>query len=346
MVYPVTGYTILRMARTSFTPTYELFREHLILAREQKRLTQVELAAKLNKPQSFVSKYERGERRLDVLEFIDITRALGVDAKHFITKLKGQYEKKDLSEALYEELNELTDGQLRWIEAIIKCFKQPANFRRNNDSDIISDCVLSDFGDHLLIHHSFSAEPFTKDKFEYALERTINHCYGDNPASLAPKGNPGHDITIKGERFSLKTQADKNIALQYLHISKFHELGKGKWTNNLEDLYGLRTQFFEHMQSYERILILRRINPRKKDTWHYELVEIPKSLLKKAINGRFEMKHESTQNPKPGYCYVTDRYGDTMFNLYFDGGTERKLQIKKLDKSLCIVHAEWIFPKP
>ncbi len=333
------------MVKALFTSKYELFRERLILAREQSGLTQVELAAKLDKPQSFVSKYERGERRLDVLEFIDITNALGVDASDFIFSLNGQRAKIAPCEALCEELNELTDSQLRWIENIIKCFKQPANFRRNDDSDIINDCVLSEFGDHLRIHHSFSAEPFTKDKFEYALERTINHCHGDASASLAPKGNPGHDITIKNQRFSLKTQADKNIALHHLHISKFHELGKGKWTNNLEDLYGLRDQFFGHLQSYERILTLRRIHPRKKDTWHYELVEIPKPLLEKAMDGRLEMKHESTQNPKPGYCYVTNEHGDTMFNLYFDGGTERKLQIKKLDKSLCIIHAEWIFPK-
>jgi len=333
------------MVRISFTSKYELFREHLILAREQSGLTQVELAVRLDKPQSFVSKYERGERRLDVLEFIDITNALGVDASNFISRLKGAHEKTSVAQALCEELNELTAGQLQWIENIIKCFKQPSNFQRHNDSDIISDCVLSDFGDHLRIHHSFSAEPFTKDKFEYALERTINLCQGNHSANLAPKGNPGHDITINGQRFSLKTQADKNIALHHLHISKFHELGKGHWTNNPEDLYGLRDQFLEHLESYERILTLRRINPRKKDTWHYELVEIPKSLLKKASNGQFEMKLESTQNPKPGYCYVINERGDTMFNLYFDGGTERKLQIKKLDKSLCIIHAEWMFPK-
>lgn len=42
-------------------------------------MRQQELAARLNKPQSFVSKYERRERRIDVIEFVTICRALEVD---------------------------------------------------------------------------------------------------------------------------------------------------------------------------------------------------------------------------------------------------------------------------
>ena len=40
-------------------------------------ITQVELAERLGKPQSFVSKVERGERRLDVIEFCQVAEALG-----------------------------------------------------------------------------------------------------------------------------------------------------------------------------------------------------------------------------------------------------------------------------
>lgn len=47
--------------------------------REARGLTQAEVAARLDRPQSFVAKYEGGERRLSVFEFIDVTRALGVE---------------------------------------------------------------------------------------------------------------------------------------------------------------------------------------------------------------------------------------------------------------------------
>lgn len=205
---------------------------------------------------------------------------------------------------------------------------------------MINNKILQDIGDALRIHHCFSKEPFTKDKFEYVLEHVLN--FNNIHAKIADKGNPGHDITIKRKKFSLKTQADKNIKEHEIHISKFHELGKGDWTDKKEDLFGLRIQFFQHMKSYDRILSLRNLS-RAPNNWHYELVEIPKSLLEEANDGIFEMKQTSKQMPKPGYCRVFDKHGKKKFELYFDGGGERKLQIKHIQKSLCTVHSEWIF---
>jgi transcriptional regulator with XRE-family HTH domain len=58
---------------------YKKFRELLVGVRKAAGLTQAELSQKLNRPQSFVSKYERGERRMDVIEFGEVAKALGVD---------------------------------------------------------------------------------------------------------------------------------------------------------------------------------------------------------------------------------------------------------------------------
>jgi transcriptional regulator with XRE-family HTH domain len=51
----------------------------MVAARKQAGLTQHELARRLKKPQSFVAKYEGGERRIDVVEFVTIVRAIGSD---------------------------------------------------------------------------------------------------------------------------------------------------------------------------------------------------------------------------------------------------------------------------
>jgi transcriptional regulator with XRE-family HTH domain len=56
---------------------YDLFEQALIETRLESNLTQEEVALRLNKPQSFVSKYESGERRLDIIELIDVCKALG-----------------------------------------------------------------------------------------------------------------------------------------------------------------------------------------------------------------------------------------------------------------------------
>lgn len=50
-------------------------------------LTQSELALRLSRDQTFVSKYESGERRLDVLELREVCRAIGTDFVTFIRKL-------------------------------------------------------------------------------------------------------------------------------------------------------------------------------------------------------------------------------------------------------------------
>ena len=78
------------MARSVFTGQYEHFRELIIQARKKAGLTQVQLAQKLRRPQSFVSKYELGERRLDVIEFLEVSAALGIEAETFIKELRKQ----------------------------------------------------------------------------------------------------------------------------------------------------------------------------------------------------------------------------------------------------------------
>lgn len=58
------------------SPTYDLVVQTVVALREERGLTQRDLAAKLGKPRSFVSKVETKERRLDVLEFVAVARAL------------------------------------------------------------------------------------------------------------------------------------------------------------------------------------------------------------------------------------------------------------------------------
>lgn len=54
--------------------------------RKAAEITQVELAERLGKPQSFVSKVERGERRLDVIEFCQFADALGRDPAELLAR--------------------------------------------------------------------------------------------------------------------------------------------------------------------------------------------------------------------------------------------------------------------
>jgi transcriptional regulator with XRE-family HTH domain len=62
------------------------FREQLIQGRRSAGLTQMDLGDRLGRPQSFVSKYERGERRLDVVEFCEVCSALDIDPVAFLQR--------------------------------------------------------------------------------------------------------------------------------------------------------------------------------------------------------------------------------------------------------------------
>jgi len=67
---------------------YKRLRELLVRERKRAGLSQAELAAKLGKPQSYVSKCELGERRVDVVEFVEIADALGADAAALVGELR------------------------------------------------------------------------------------------------------------------------------------------------------------------------------------------------------------------------------------------------------------------
>ncbi len=75
------------MPSSIHTREYDRFRALLIDLRKRAGLSQAELAKRLAKPQSFVSKFERGERRLDVIEFKAVAEALGIDPLRLLRRL-------------------------------------------------------------------------------------------------------------------------------------------------------------------------------------------------------------------------------------------------------------------
>ena len=67
------------MQKSLKSPEYARLVALLVAVRHAAGVRQQKLAAKLGKPQSFIAKYEGGERRIDLIEFIAIARALGAD---------------------------------------------------------------------------------------------------------------------------------------------------------------------------------------------------------------------------------------------------------------------------
>jgi transcriptional regulator with XRE-family HTH domain len=76
------------MTKSVFTRRYERFLELLRRARTEADLTQTEAARRLKRPQSFVSKCESGERRVDIIELIEFCKLYGTSITEFVADLE------------------------------------------------------------------------------------------------------------------------------------------------------------------------------------------------------------------------------------------------------------------
>lgn len=218
----------------------------------------------------------------------------------------------------------------------IIAFGGQGQFWRQEGSDIVTETVLNALGDRLVDHHAGSNQALSKDRFEHAFESALTEA-GIPAALVKSRTNRGHDMSIRDVPVNLKTEAAAGIKDDFIHVSKWMELGRGEW-----DLEFQRRQFLDHLANYERIFTLRRLRaPIGANS--YELVEIPKALLLESANVPIELAARTTQASTPGYVRVKDAEGNLKYALYFDAGSERKLQVKQLRKSLCRVHATWKF---
>jgi transcriptional regulator with XRE-family HTH domain len=76
------------MRKTGYEDAYRELREILISARRAAGWSQQKLADKLGRAQTFVSKIELGERRLDLVELLVWADALDVDARAMVERLQ------------------------------------------------------------------------------------------------------------------------------------------------------------------------------------------------------------------------------------------------------------------
>jgi len=80
------------MLRSIGSPEQTTLRTVLREVRVEAGVRQSDLARRLGQPQSFVSKYEAGERRIDLIETREICRALGMDLGEFVSRLERRLE--------------------------------------------------------------------------------------------------------------------------------------------------------------------------------------------------------------------------------------------------------------
>jgi transcriptional regulator with XRE-family HTH domain len=78
------------MDKTIYSREYAVVLRLLRAAREKAGITQVKLAEKLGLTQSFVSKIERGDRRLDIVQLRTVCQVFGLSLLEFVKQLEAQ----------------------------------------------------------------------------------------------------------------------------------------------------------------------------------------------------------------------------------------------------------------
>ncbi len=81
-----------RLPKSLYSDTYSRFLKLMKQSRVKSGLTQIDLAKRLGRPQSFVSKCESGERRVDVAEFLAFCKAIQIDPVSIVRQLSARNE--------------------------------------------------------------------------------------------------------------------------------------------------------------------------------------------------------------------------------------------------------------
>jgi transcriptional regulator with XRE-family HTH domain len=84
------------MSKSVFSDAHQIRVEHLTAARIQSGMKQADLAALIGKNQSYVSNIERGQRRVDMIEFYVLARAMNADPLALYSDIVGRLPKKIL----------------------------------------------------------------------------------------------------------------------------------------------------------------------------------------------------------------------------------------------------------
>jgi transcriptional regulator with XRE-family HTH domain len=82
----------MRVARTTYLPETELLKALLRDIRDRADLRQVDVAKRIHRPQSFVSEYEAGQRRLDLVELREVCLACDTTLRRLVNEYERRLE--------------------------------------------------------------------------------------------------------------------------------------------------------------------------------------------------------------------------------------------------------------
>lgn len=242
---------------------------------------------------------------------------------------------------LIAKVRDLGEAECLVIETLIDSLGLTVENYADPNSDIVTPKFARYFRTRLQIHHATTKEKFKKKSFEYAFQEACRACGLE--AQITPSGtNPGHDVTVDGIHYSLKTEASRGINEKQITISKFME---ARWIRECRtggDFCRGCRRISEHLTHYHRVLILRAFSVlAPQEAVRYDLVEIPHGLLEAVKALTPQDFRPRTRNGGSG-ATVRSRDG-ASFRLRLDGSVE-KVTLSGIMIADCVPHASWTVP--
>ena len=145
-----------------------------------------------------------------------------------------------------------------------------------------------------------------------------------------------HDLMIRGQRISIKTETGKGTRRDRISITKVCTTERDPW-----EAESLRQHVVRHLGRYDHMLMLRAI-------WdntviHYQAIDIPMRLLRQV--SEITLTSVGTRRGRRsigGDCFIQS---DKAFHVHFDG-SDGKCQIRDLRLDLCRVLGSWDYEIP
>lgn len=243
-----------------------------------------------------------------------------------------------------------TSAKLQILSDIVDALQKEVLVVSASTDPLFSDPLFHHyFSNVLLIHHATNEDKFKKKAFEFAF-RGACIAKGFNAKITANQTHPGADVEVGNQRFSLKTEADKNISRRSIKISKLME---ARWIRDIANDPAQRPEAAKrvshHLAQYDRILVLRAFDVQTSGNRgaQYELWEIPKNVLQLITTLTSEdftsptANNSFTANVRVGATVNSPAY--TAFTLRMDGSVE-KVTISNLALQCCVHHVTWLVP--
>jgi hypothetical protein len=259
---------------------------------------------------------------------------LGSEQRHLVEKLAAELSTGDAGARadLFAVVHRLDDQQVAKLLDVARVMAQPIEERINADSEVLRPEFVAEFRARLQAHHATHTTQMDRLGFENAF-LSASRAAGLDAAEAPSRTTRFYDATISGEQVALKTEGAKSLKADKLHISK---LSEAAWIQDMRSARKRYERSMELMDSFltavDRIFVLRYYQA--SPVPHYELVEIPVRHFERIK----ELAVSDFDSDAPRIM-ISDDEGEIMeFRL---DRSDSKITIGKINKSRCVVHAEW-----